>query len=456
MASPTPPSPAIPSHLATPEDLSPKEAQLLEEEYPSILPAKGGKRTVSAAFLSSPPPSNSSSSSVRSSQSTTSIRFHSFDASNSRTFDLPEFLDSVSTLEIMGFEPQTAQTIFQNWTQRGDSEAGLLDFVRGHLSQLKKPTMRDLAPRPAMTSLGINKDSQDAITDPRFTQIFETETLQYWLTDTLKTNYLTLQELRGRLKQHAKRSAAKKAERTSVEGIFGHEPPSAQLSEMSVTTNMVTETSHLPVNWVAVQTASPVRPGHTALYKGKAADEMGEDNFIRSDGSVDMGVLRSHPGGDFNYESNAWYWTPQPIVAEEYRLWAARRCPNSETWVIRIEVPLKFVEELKSKELWFSPDWKEFVWNCKKQQVPPSKLDKYWKGIAVLKGHCCTGVASKTTRIRADDVQTAMTQDFRLVVGDTVAVQWVFLTTSDANRLGEQIRGKIHIDITASTTAQVQ
>jgi hypothetical protein len=51
-----------------------------------------------------------------------------------------------------------------------------------------------------MTQIGLTQQMQDAILDPRFSTIFGTETLRFWIDDTLRINYLTLMHLLRRLK----------------------------------------------------------------------------------------------------------------------------------------------------------------------------------------------------------------------------------------------------------------
>lgn len=87
-----------------------------------------------------------------------------------------------------------------------------------------------------------------------------------------------------------------------------------------------------------------------------------------------------------------------PKLQNNTQLWAARRCPYSEIWVIRIKVPKSFIDGLESRDLWYSPDRKEYVWYCKKKDSPPSKFDSYWKETELLKGHICTGIAFKSSK----------------------------------------------------------
>jgi hypothetical protein len=53
-------------------------------------------------------------------------------------------------------------------------------------------------------------------------------------------------------------------------------------------------------------------------------------------GEHGLSAIATHGGGDYNHVNAALYWTPEAEAAEMYRAWAARRCPWSDTWVIRI------------------------------------------------------------------------------------------------------------------------
>lgn len=87
-----------------------------------------------------------------------------------------------------------------------------------------------------------------------------------------------------------------------------------------------------------------------------------EDWIDIDNGQVNIHGLRTYPGGDFNHRSNAYYWTLEKATAEQYHHYASERCKWSDIWMIRVEVKKSFINSLRSKELWFSRDWKEYVW----------------------------------------------------------------------------------------------
>ncbi|EXJ86730.1 hypothetical protein A1O3_03684 [Capronia epimyces CBS 606.96] len=373
-------------------------------------------------------------------------------------FELPESSHSQSALEFIGFNPSMAKTIYERWLQRPDADQNpddLIDYVMGHILMMKSNQYAEYSARDVMEVVGLKQDMQDALTDPRFQAIFETQTLHFWVRDILATNYATLIRLQQRLKNHAKRG--------SVHDIF--QPAAPTVPEVTATVNVTPEDHLLPTAFIAIAEEGPVLPDHVVLYKGKAAQEMRvadqmsvAGQFIEDDGEIDMHVISSYPGGDFNSRHMAWYFTPEKEVAEEYRKWAARRSPNSETLLIRIQIPLSFVNSLSVTDLCFSPDWKEYVWCCKRQSGPPAKFESLYMGTTdVVKGHICTGV-NKVHRIKKEAVQKKITEDFVMHVPSTgaKATQWAFMNPSSVDRLGEEIRGKVHIDIFASQLAQEQ
>ena len=55
--------------------------------------------------------------------------------------------------------------------------------------------------RESMTNLGINEDVQDRILDPKFEGVRGTGSLEYWIEDTVRVNYLILVRMIERRKE---------------------------------------------------------------------------------------------------------------------------------------------------------------------------------------------------------------------------------------------------------------
>jgi hypothetical protein len=179
---------------------------------------------------------------------------------------------------------------------------------------------------------------------------------------------------------------------------------------------------------------------------------MSEDSFVREDGSINMGLLRTMPGGDFNHDKLVWYWTKEEATAEEYRQWSEIRCHWAETWIIQIQVPKTFIDNLCKQTLWYSPDWKEYVWYCRKGESAgdsPAKFDRLWKDgqAQLVEGHVCMRAPTIIPKIKKEEVQEKISEEDLLYIGDRKATQSVFMDAGVVKQLGILVRGKVCIDI---------
>ena len=446
--------------------LGPEETKVLEEDRLVSPLTIRGTRKVSASLLA--PPANrdssygsgslggfSSYSAPSSSSSPASVRFKSFRYNSNFTLDLPDSAYSAAALEFIGFTPQTASQIVENWNGRPQPEQcpdDLLDYALAWPSQLSLPRFQHLSLMQVMTKFGLSPEFRDAIMNPRFSALLWKKSPAYWIRDTLRINYLTLLQLQSRLSNHAIRRLAEKSKRASLQAALNPaNPTTPSIVEEGEAPRAAFSTSpqdhNLPKTYITMQSATPVLEDHYILYKAKAASEMEE--WIQDDGSLEMRVVQSFAGRDFNHQDLAAYWTPERETAETYRTWTERRCPWSDTWLIQVQVPANFIHGLRQQELWFSPNWKEYVWHCKKRKEPPIKYDSYW-GADLIKGHISTGAGTSIKCIKKEEIQTSMSENNLVMISSGRATQWVIMQRSVNERMGIEIRGKIHIDITAA------
>jgi len=421
--------------------LIPEETSVLQEEGVigvEIL----GKRKVSAALLGLPSPSSSASISSTSSR-LASIRLRNFDPSTEASLDLPTDIESVAALEHLGFTRKVAGDVFERYAKRPDPQQNpdsILEYAFGELNRLNaQPWLQDLPPRQAMTTIGISNELQDALLDSRFTQLFKSESLLYWLKDSMKLRLATLEQLLERLKSYASRTIT--IRKGGKRAIL---PPTA------LTNVLTTPEEHgLPSAWVSVEAAPPKPEGYVALYKGNFPVMVGGVGFIQDNGDINLDSIRTYPGGDLNHTNNAWYWTEEQETAEEYRQWAAKRNKYAETWLIRVLVPQTYFTSLRKQQLFYSPDWKEYIWYCKNGLTPPAKFDKFWKAgeAEVVEGHICGCPTQIIQRTKKEHVQQKITEDHLLVIGGKKATQWVLMHREMAERFGEIARGNVYIDV---------
>ncbi|KAH8727707.1 hypothetical protein GQ44DRAFT_702856 [Phaeosphaeriaceae sp. PMI808] len=432
------------------------EVKILEDEHvllpsPSVL----GKRKVSARFLTPP----ASDGSVSSSGSTASLSFKHYALDPNLDLEIPLSESSPEAFEFYGFTPQVAQEIHHNYCRRPtDSpfdEDQILPWAYGQAHSLNLLPLDSLSPDEALAHIGIKKTLRDGILDPRFCDIFETQSLLFWVKDSLRINYWTLVGLQARLKEHVEHVSKKKgtkAKRGSISNVF---PSAASSSQPSATISSASSNRHLPKACVVVQEPAPILDDHVVLYKGKAAVEMvNEFQWIQNNGTLNMNALRSSFNGDFNHSSTAWYFTPEREIAERYRKFVARRHRISETWLIRLQVPKTFLNNLKIQPLWYGADWREYVWHCRTGEQPPSKYDLFWHtgpgNVQVIQGAICSAVSEKVMKIPKDKIHELMTQqEVVMKCGNRNASQVAFMQLDVARNLGAVVQGKIHIEVFA-------
>ncbi|KAJ5173710.1 uncharacterized protein N7500_001641 [Penicillium coprophilum] len=452
---PTPPGP-----LPRPTVLTPAQIRCLEEAKIFLSephPQVSTIRKVSAAFRAPKPSSSPSSSSTASA----SMSFQGYNPDVIHTFDIPIAIESREVLEYIGFVPEVSRVIYDRYRKRPDSEQNpddLIAYVSGHLSALKLSQYDNMSPKDALRDIGLNQEIQGAITDPEFSQIFGTESLFYWAKDTVEINYAALLSKQKVLESYANHLLAQKEKSN---GPRGHSDQSLDDQTttpgqaVTATISMTPSDFKFPNTRVRVEADSPLlMDDHVSLYKGKAHSELKQRGaIIWENGAVNPSALVTAPGSDFNWNCNAHYWTPEKETAENYRRYVARRCPEAETCIIHIQVPRQFLNNLYQEDLWFSPEWKEYVWTCRSMVQPDEKFDRLWKpGRAdLVRGPiCCVG--DRIFAISEDDIQMSITESYvmRLSTGRK-ATQWVFLQNETITQLAEQIKGKLHFILFQAT-----
>ena len=179
----------------------------------------------------------------------------------------------------LGFTKKTASEIFARWTVRPgcdkNLEGGSLEYAIGHIGRLSTPLLRELQPPQAISILGISEELQNILMDIQFKKIFESETLHYWLNDTMCSRYWTLLKLLNRLKKHAVQTIYKKKQkkRPKITGVFSSavEESSSSATTSTATASLVhtPDNDLLPQAHVTMATAGVILPDHVVLYKGK-------------------------------------------------------------------------------------------------------------------------------------------------------------------------------------------
>lgn len=123
--------------------------------------------------------------------------------------------------------------------------------------------------------------------------------------------------------------------------------------------------------------------------------------------------------------------------------------------IIRIQLPVSFIESLNTAQLYYSLDWKEFIWLCRRKANVPLKFG-YLEEAELIKGHVCGNLSVKVNRIPQHDVQTTMNEDNVLRhhrdSRHHKSTQWMFQGDDAVDKLAIEIRGMMDIEIFGATT----
>jgi len=274
-----------------------------------------------------------------------------------------------------------------------------------------------------MHAMGLLPEFSDAILDPAHAKVRDTETVMYWILDTLRMRWKTIRMLNRRRK-----SVSDSAEDV-VDAIF----------------------PHLSASHIIAGPPGPILPSHIVLYKAISAASVGED-FITPDCTLDqlLSALSTPAGGDFNSDRLAWYWTPLLSLAEAQRLWCAARCPFAETWLLRIQIPVAFMATLRREELRYDGEgceWEEYVGLCRKKRFVPARFDRFAEEADVIVGDICGRAIIAGGK--GEVVRLPLEED------GGKATQVVFMNGRVVQEVARWISGRTHITITAALVSRL-
>jgi hypothetical protein len=323
--------------------------------------------------------------------------------------DLPDTANSISGLEFIGFDHKTATHILSTYDKYKEpfssTEASNYDFfsfIHGHIIHINSAKFDLLSEHEKMTKLGIKKEVQDTILDERFRNVFGTQTLQFWIEDTIRVNYTTLLRLQDQA--------------------------NSKESDLDV--------DYLSKHCIVLDSPPKALENHTTLYKAHITTT---DPLFTEDGTLDIIPLNSPRGGDLNWFTEAQYWTPNLHLAEQFRQYSALRCPFSSTLLLSIQIPDSFLASLDIEELWYGEEWKEYIQCCRTKSPPSSHLQHLSKADVII-GH----ISTKSQHLN-DEVSE---RDVLMHQGDSKAIQWCFVREEKVREMMGLVKGKgVHIEI---------
>lgn len=127
----------------------------------------------------------------------------------------------------------------------------LLDYAWAHVTKLEEIESRNLDVDTALTEAGIQPRLRSTSTNPKFQDIRDTETIHYWIKDTIKIGYNNCLQLQAQLKARRVTSVEERKKRTEL-----NNEPFADTSSQSPCL------PHFAILHILVQTAPSRLSGH--------------------------------------------------------------------------------------------------------------------------------------------------------------------------------------------------
>ncbi|RMD40049.1 hypothetical protein DV735_g5079, partial [Chaetothyriales sp. CBS 134920] len=127
------------------------------------------------------------------------------------TLNLPVDPISTAALEYIGLTAPAATEIYSKyvvstsstWSEDGGDDDvekkadRLLECACCHVARLETAEYQDMPPAQALEAVGVDENMRNTLLDPYFSDILGTETMSYWVQDTLKMRARSLRGLHG-------------------------------------------------------------------------------------------------------------------------------------------------------------------------------------------------------------------------------------------------------------------
>ena len=261
---------------------------------------------------------------------------------------IPTVLESLETLEFLGFTSEAGKRILERFNNSLDliEDPCILDYAKGQIRSFPDVGCPEDHWNSTMLVMGITQTLCDKILDPEFTNLRLTQNARYWVLDTIeaKFRFLTSLDDANVLGQMQKKQR--------------HPQPQVQPSTTP---------------------SQPISATEVVLLKGGDCARLQKAIRLSTD-STDVNRIQnvaSAPPGDFAGLEMALYFTQQRQFAYQYASYARTRlrtAPGDDpipVGILHVVIP----KELMTGGVHIDGEiWREFVWNHKLQRPIPEDL----------------------------------------------------------------------------------
>jgi hypothetical protein len=314
-----------------------------------------GKRKISGQLLT-PPDTITTKSTSSSSKATSGPSLQVPEISHS-TMEIPASMYSEQALQFIGFDAEMSRKLLERWVEDPHEQRSFEEMIFGYLDEAcaTEPRPQDWIKR--MNFIGISKERQAGIMDPNFEDTRGTGSMRHWIIEFARENFLALSSLNKRLTRNLQ--MLMKGPPQLRGGGGGQDRSDYYLRQV----------------------------GHTTLYRATSAarlEKVFDSDSLRLEGMILMGRM---PPSDFSLDRAAYYWTPQPWVAEKYAMYTQRNCGiPGDIAILRVLCPSFLLENDKVWKLDFSSDWKKLIFHSRRCERYPKDIEERWEGSRLIIG----------------------------------------------------------------------
>ena len=277
---------------------------------------------------------------------------------------IPVRLQSLETLEFMGFNPEHAEALWQMWNIRwetpytlgiggipeetarelcktwielGDAlKRDFLEFVCHRITaeDIDTDTPNDEAWTLCLGDYNLSSDTVSSILDPAFRDVRLTKSAKYWALEFLHTNYYTL-------------LYAKSISESRQRDIKFQDEPSGKVGSL-IFNSSKDSSEYSPPLWIAAHPYQVRVPPFRSNFH--------------------LETLSSRKPADFCNRATRMVLTayPQLWVARKYAEYLTSNAKaNPPVRFVRLRVPTTFLNTVDTEHLSANDDWKAFVWHCR-------------------------------------------------------------------------------------------
>ncbi|KZF20519.1 hypothetical protein L228DRAFT_249276 [Xylona heveae TC161] len=321
---------------------------------------------------------------------------------------IPEFIESMETLQYLGFTKETAEKLWLKIEKRPDPDMNdFMRMVRGWVRSFPNAVDEDDDWISVMNKIGIKTRLRQAILTPEYKDIRLSETCHYWINETMQCDFQFLESISNRILQKiTSLPSLSSGGETMSEFGPASPPPSAELfvepyempasagrvkgknksravgSEYSARSFEESPTKKPKLDpddpfsstKLDVSSAAPEKPKEPTIVLYKGGDLVRLESALTLEPNK-KGLLRimTHPPTDLSSLELRLYFTSQHEIAEKYAGYAHVRNEGGRgAGILHAEIPTRFLADIVDI---YGEEWREFVWCCRQIIDLPDHLE---------------------------------------------------------------------------------